>query len=83
MIVMMFPIPPVVIKVAIMCKIGPVFSMESFVIMFIIDMVAIVSVPCGIRIIGISRVGLFVDANLHVHLGAGGIYGERPGNDHS
>ena len=45
MVVMMFAIPPVVIEVAVMCKIGPVFSMEPFVIMFIIDPVAIMSVP--------------------------------------
>lgn len=83
MIMMMFAIPPVVIEVIMVAEVMPVFSVEPVMIMFIIDPVAIVPMPCGIGIIGISRIGLFVDANLHVHLGAGGIDGERPCNDHS
>lgn len=82
-IMMMFAIPPVVIEVIMVAEIMPVFSVEAGVIMLIIDPVVVVSMPCGIRIIGISRIGLFVDANLHMHLGAGGIDGERPGDDHS
>lgn len=83
MIMMMFAIPPVVIEVIMVAEIMPVFPVEAGVIMFIIDPVVIVSMPCGIRIIAISRIRLFVDANLHVHLGAGGIDGERPCSDHS
>ena len=70
---MMLAIPPVVIEVAIVCKIGFMFSVEPVVIVVIINLVTIVSMPCGIGIVAVSRVRLFVDANFYVRLGAGGI----------
>ena len=50
-------------------KISPVFSFESGLIMGIVGLVAIMSVPGRIRVIGISRVMSFVEIHIHVNLG--------------
>ena len=73
MITMVFAIPPVVIEVAILCKIGLMFSVEPVVIVVIVSLVVIVSMPAGIRIMAISRIILFVDADFNMCLRAGGM----------
>jgi hypothetical protein len=81
-IVMVFAIPAVVIEVAVMRKISPVISVEPLVVVLVIHPVAIMSMPCGISIIAISRISLLVDTYGYVYLGAGRIYSKRPCNDH-
>ena len=64
-------------------KISMVFSFETVVIVFIINVVVIMAVPGGIRIVGVSRIGVFVDAYLHMYLGAGGIHRQGTHDDDS
>ena len=53
----------IMVEMGIVVEITLVFAVEPVMIVVIISPVAIMSVPCGIRIIRISRIGLFVDAN--------------------
>ena len=63
-------------------EVGAMFPLEAIVIVRIVDAIAIVSMPGGITIVGITGVVSFkVDA--YMHLGAGRLNGERTGDDHS
>ena len=53
----------IMVEMGIVVEITLVFAVEPVMIVVIISPVAIMSVPCGIRIIRISRIGLFVDTN--------------------
>ena len=53
----------IMIEMGIVVEISLVFPVEPVMIVVIVSPVAIMSVPCGIRIIRISRIGLFVDTN--------------------
>lgn len=68
-------VPTVMVKMAAIVEVSPVFSVEPIVIMFVIDPVTIVSMPCRIGIIGVARISLFVDTNRYVYLCARGIKG--------
>ena len=54
-------------------KIIPVFSFESGLIVGIVSLVAIVPVPGGISVVGISRVMFFIEIHVYVDLGIRGI----------
>ena len=53
----------IMVEMGIVVEITLVFAVEPVMIVVIISPVAIMSMPCGIRIIRISRIGLFVDTN--------------------
>ena len=53
----------IMVEMGIVVEISLVFPVEPVMIVVIVSPVAIMSVPCGIRIIRISRIGLFVDTN--------------------
>jgi len=74
---MIFAFKTVVIEGA-SVEIGPVISFESGVIMSVIGLVAIMSVPCRIGIVGISRVSRF---KVYADLGGGRINGKASGYD--
>jgi hypothetical protein len=71
MVVMGFAFVPIMIEPGVTAnEIGAVFPIEPVMIMIIIDAVPIVSVPGGIGIIRISRIGCLVDSDGYVDLGA-------------
>ena len=61
-------------------KVGPVTSFEPGLIMSVISLVAVMSVPCRIGIIGISRVSGF-KAYADANLGGSRIDGKASGYD--
>ena len=76
---MIFTFKSVMVEVA-SVEIGPVTSFEPGLIMSVIGLVAIMSVPCGIGIITISRVSTF-KANADADLGGSRIDGKTSGYD--
>jgi hypothetical protein len=71
----MFPV--VMVEPAMAHEIRPMFPVEPVVVVIVIDPVAIMSMPGRIGIVGISGVGRFVDPYIYMHLGAGGVHGQR------
>jgi hypothetical protein len=65
---MIFPLETFMVEAA-SDEISPVFSFESGLIMGIVSLVAIMPVPGGIGVIGISRVMSFIEVHVHVDLG--------------
>ena len=78
---MMFPVIAVMVEVGIIVEIGLVLPVEPIMIMVIVSPVAIMSMPCGISIIRITWISLFIDANGDMNLSAGGIEGKRRRDD--
>jgi hypothetical protein len=76
---MIFTFKTVVIEGA-SVEIGPVSPFKPGLIMSVISLVAIMSVPCRIGIIGISRVSRF-KVYVDVDLGGGRINGKAAGYD--
>lgn len=58
-----------------------VFSVEPVMIVLIVDPIAVVPVPCRVGVIGVTRIRLFINANLYMYLSAGGVDGERACDD--
>ena len=79
MVVLAFP--TIMVEVGIIAEVNLMFSVEPVMIMVIIDLIAIMSMPSWVAIIGITRISLFVDANGDMNLCAGGIDGERGRDD--
>jgi hypothetical protein len=76
---MIFAFKTVVIEAA-SIEIGPVRSFKPGLIMSVISLVAVMSVPCRIGIIGISRVSSF-KAYADADLGGSRIDGKASGDD--
>ena len=76
---MIFAFKTIVIEGA-SVKIDPVISFKPWLIMSIISLVAVMSVPCRISIIGISRVSTF-KAYADADLGGSRIDGKASGYD--
>jgi len=76
---MIFAFKTIVIKLA-PVEIGPVISFEPGLIMSVIRLIAIMSVPCRIGIIGISRVSRF-KVYADMGLRGGRINGKTAGYD--
>ena len=76
---MIFTFKTVMVEVA-SVEIGSVTSFEPGLIMSVISLVAIMSVPCRIGVISISRVSRF-KVYIDVDLGGGRINGKTSGHD--
>ena len=76
MMVVVFVFPAVMVEVSIITEIDLMFPVEPVMIMVIVNSVAIMPMPCGISIISITRISLFIDANFDMNLCAGGIKGK-------
>lgn len=62
-------------------EVGMMFPLEASMIVRIVGVVAIVAMPCRVRVISITRIVSFkVDA--YMNLGAGRLNGKRTGYDH-
>jgi hypothetical protein len=72
----------IMVKMTPVSEICMVLPIEPGVIVFVISTVVIVAAPCRIAIIGISRIGGFVDTDLHMNLCAGRIDRQRSSDDH-
>jgi hypothetical protein len=72
----------VVVETVAFDKIGPVFSFKNGMIMFVVDMITVMTVPCRIGIISIAGIIPF-EAKVYIHmdLGVGGIGREATRDD--
>lgn len=77
MITMVRAVPTIMIEMVVIAEVGLVFSVKPVVVVFVVDPVAIMSMPCRISIIGISRISRFVDTNGDVYLRARRTKGQR------
>jgi hypothetical protein len=73
----------IMVKMTPVGEISMVFPIEPGMIMIVIGTVMIMAMPCRISIISISRIGGFVDADLHMNLCAGRIDRHGGRYDHS
>ena len=72
---------PIMIELAAM-EVTVMFPFEAMMPVFVIDSVTDVSMPCGITIISIAGIISF-KRNTYMYLGAGGLNGQRTGDDYS
>ena len=79
---MRFALKAFMVKMTPVGEISMVFPIEPGMIVFVIGAVMIVTMPCRIAIVSISRIGTFVDADLHMNLCTGGTDRQRSRDDH-
>ena len=60
---MVFTVKTIMIEVIMVMEISLVFPVETIMIVIVVNLVPIVTMPCRIGVIGITRIGLFIDAN--------------------
>ena len=79
---MVFAFKAIVVEAVAFDKIGPVLSFKNGVIMFVVDTIAVMTMPAGVRIIGIAGIIPFVaKVYIYMDLGVGGISREATRDD--